>query len=92
MPRSIRQALMCHGDLSLYSFMWRDNQEQPKPLALMDHMCVDWDNLLNWATERSFSLYGGLLTNEFSSELSVSKSRSCDTNEITEKVYIPDEQ
>jgi hypothetical protein len=57
---------MCHGDMSLYSYKWLPTQHMPKPLTQMDHICIDWDKMMDWATERSFSLYDGLLTSPYS--------------------------
>ncbi|WYZ42053.1 hypothetical protein EsH8_V_000948 [Colletotrichum jinshuiense] len=54
-------ALMCHGDMSLYRFSWLPDQEKPKPLAHMPHICVDWNKMQSWAVERSFSMKEGLL-------------------------------
>lgn len=63
---SIRQALMCQGDLALYHYEWTPGREHPLPIAQMEHICVDWDGLMTWAARRSFSIYDGLLTNPFS--------------------------
>ncbi|KAH8890658.1 hypothetical protein GQ53DRAFT_650157 [Thozetella sp. PMI_491] len=60
---NLRQSIMCQGDLSLYRYKWLPTQDMPKPLAHMDHVCVDWDHLMEWAAERSFSIHDGLLTN-----------------------------
>lgn len=52
---------MCQGDLSLYRYIWKPARAKPMPIAKMDHVCVNWDNVMAWATERSFSLDEGLL-------------------------------
>lgn len=59
---------MCQGDMSLYSYKWLPTQDMPKPLTQMDHVCIDWDKMMDWAAERSFSLYDGLLTSPYSGQ------------------------
>lgn len=54
---------MCQGDLSLYTYEWLPGREKPMPIAQMDHLCVNWNNLMDWATKRSFALDDKLLTN-----------------------------
>lgn len=53
----IRQALMCHADTSIVTFDWRPNWRRPWPNFSVDHTCVDWDALDDWAAERSFSAF-----------------------------------
>jgi hypothetical protein len=54
---------MCQGDLSLYSYEWLPARNKPMPIAQMDHICIDWDSMMEWAAERSFRLEDRLLTN-----------------------------
>lgn len=53
---------MCQGDMSLYRFEWLPGKKEPHPFASMDHVCVNWDSVQDWATKRSFSLEAGLFT------------------------------
>ncbi|CZS99545.1 hypothetical protein WAI453_002468 [Rhynchosporium graminicola] len=60
---TIRQALMCHGDMSLYYFYWptsegRSTHAYPRHVGHKEHMCVDWDNLQSEAHKRHFSISG----------------------------------
>jgi hypothetical protein len=54
---------MCQGDLSLYHYDWIPGREKPLPVAQMDHICIDWDRMIEWASERSFGMGDRLLTN-----------------------------
>ena len=58
---SLRQAIMCQGDMALYRYEWISGNPYPHPYASMDHICVDWEVLQSWAAERSFQLGDGLL-------------------------------
>lgn len=58
---SIRQAIMCQGDLSLYHYKWIPGRAKPMPLASQQHVCIDWDNMIEWSAERTFSLNDRLL-------------------------------
>jgi len=53
---SLRQAIMCQGDMSLYSYKWLPGKKNPYPVAGMEHVCVDWDKLQAWAEERYFDV------------------------------------
>ncbi|KAH7386443.1 hypothetical protein BKA64DRAFT_646002 [Cadophora sp. MPI-SDFR-AT-0126] len=78
-PRhSIRQALMCQGDMSLYYFYWpesegRNKRPFPRHIGHKEHVCVNWDRLQAVAHERRFSLLGEkkMLINPFFPEASL---------------------
>ncbi|KAF2236011.1 hypothetical protein EV356DRAFT_543004 [Viridothelium virens] len=53
----IRQALMCHADISVFTYDWIPSYRKPLPNFKVAHECVDWELLGNWTRERSFSLY-----------------------------------
>lgn len=57
--------------LLLYSYTWLPGKEKPMPIAGMDHICIDWDNMMKWAAGRSFSLDDKLLTHPDSSKYSI---------------------
>ena len=53
----LRQAAMCHGDVSLTTFVWDTAQSLPilSPKRV-PHKCVDWAQLESFAKDRSVSL------------------------------------
>ena len=53
----LRQALMCHADTSVVTFDWKPQYRRPWPNFSIDHTCVNWEALDNWASARSFSAY-----------------------------------
>ncbi|KAK4870691.1 hypothetical protein LT330_005039 [Penicillium expansum] len=53
----IRQTLMCHADISIYTYDWIPNYRKPWPNFRVDHECVNWELLDDWAKEHSFSIY-----------------------------------
>ena len=53
----IRQALMCHADTSIVTFDWKPQYRRPWPNFSIDHTCVKWEALDDWASERSFSAF-----------------------------------
>ena len=53
----IRQALMCHADTSAVTFDWKPQYRRPWPNFSVDHTCVNWEALDDWASERSFSAF-----------------------------------
>lgn len=53
---SIRQNLMCHADLSVMTFHWVEDSEDPKPNFKYEHECVNWKALEGWASKRAFDI------------------------------------
>ncbi|SPN99265.1 uncharacterized protein DNG_02302 [Cephalotrichum gorgonifer] len=62
---NLRQAIMCQGDLALYTYEWLPEQDEPNIIAGMQHVCVDFNKVMDWARKRSFSIYDGLLQNPY---------------------------
>lgn len=56
---------MCQGDMSLYTYRWLPEQDEPDIIAGMEHMCVDFDKVMEWSKERSFSINDGLLQSPY---------------------------
>lgn len=49
----LRQAAMCHGDMSLVGFDWEREKEKPvMSLRRSPHMCVDWEQFMLSMKER----------------------------------------
>ncbi|KAE9980783.1 hypothetical protein EG328_012031 [Venturia inaequalis] len=49
----LRQAILCHGDTSLFTVRWSEGSRIPRADFSNEHTCVDWDALNSWAGERS---------------------------------------
>ena len=48
----LRSAAMCHGDTTLTTFRW-GNQERPEPdIRSAEYRCVDWDALMDSVERR----------------------------------------
>ncbi|KAK5997739.1 Transacylase cctO-like protein [Cladobotryum mycophilum] len=45
----LRQVLMCHGDIAVQTFGWRDDYRWPWPNFRVDHECRNWDAIMEWA-------------------------------------------
>lgn len=48
---------MCKGDVSLVTFSWVDNDRAPKPNFEVEHECVNWERMDNWAKEHRFDIF-----------------------------------
>lgn len=59
---------MCNADMSLYTYKWLPEQEEPDIVVGMEHVCADWDRLMDWAQERSFFLSDRLLKSPYRGE------------------------
>lgn len=59
---TLRQVLMCHGDIALMTYDWIDDYRWPWPNFHADHECRRWDLLEQWSAEHSVrSLKGPIL-------------------------------
>lgn len=59
---------MCQGDMALYTYKWLPEVDEPYIIAGKQHMCADFDRIMDWASERSFSLNDKLLQNPYRGE------------------------
>lgn len=58
----LRQAAMCHGDVSLTTYRWTDDSPLPVADFASPKVCVNWDALADWQRERLWDpLVPGLL-------------------------------
>jgi hypothetical protein len=48
----VTQNLMCHGDASMFPFVWMESQRLPYPDMSVEKKCVDFDALKRWRNER----------------------------------------
>jgi hypothetical protein len=48
---------MCKGDVSLVTFSWVDNDRAPKPNFEVEHECVNWEKMDNWAKDHRFDIF-----------------------------------
>ncbi|KAH6854703.1 hypothetical protein B0I37DRAFT_349988 [Chaetomium sp. MPI-CAGE-AT-0009] len=57
----LRQASMCHGDVTVTSFKWLHDAQghaiEPTTKEGALHRCVKWDNLQTWARSRRVDLF-----------------------------------
>lgn len=59
----LRQVIMCHGDISLHTYEWKDDYRWPWPSMQTEHQCRNWDKLMLWSKEHSVpSLTGPILS------------------------------
>jgi len=48
----LRQAAMCHGDVSITTYYWKPDDRLPVADFDAPHACVNWDALASWQNER----------------------------------------
>lgn len=59
----ILQGVMCHGDITLQTFTWKDDYRWPWPNFNMEHECKSWDSITEWASQHSVpSLVGPIVS------------------------------
>lgn len=59
----LRQVIMCHGDVSLHPYQWKDDYRWPWPSMRTEHQCRNWDSLMAWSKEHYIpSLTGPILS------------------------------
>jgi hypothetical protein len=59
----LRQVIMCHGDVSLHTYGWKDNYRWPWPSMRTEHQCRNWDRLMSWSKDHYIpSLTGPILS------------------------------
>ncbi|KAH8699312.1 tat pathway signal sequence [Talaromyces proteolyticus] len=59
----LRQVIMCHGDISLHTYEWKDDYRWPWPSMRTEHQCRNWDKLMVWSKEHYLpSLTGPILS------------------------------
>ena len=52
---SIRESIMCHGDVSVNVWQWDEEEKWSKPHFDNVHMCRSHDSLLGWAKDHSLA-------------------------------------
>jgi hypothetical protein len=59
----LRQVIMCHGDVSLHTYEWKDDYRWPWPSMQTTHQCRNWDRLMDWSQDHNIpSLTGPILS------------------------------
>lgn len=53
---TLRQTLMCHGDISLLTYNWVEGREMPYPNFNTVHTCKKWDTLIDWNMNRDVTV------------------------------------
>ncbi|KAI0440083.1 hypothetical protein F4803DRAFT_578091 [Xylaria telfairii] len=51
----VRNALMCHLDIAMGSYEWKEGEAKPWPNFVIRRECRDWDMLQDWAQKNSAS-------------------------------------
>ncbi|KAJ6784142.1 hypothetical protein PWT90_04172 [Aphanocladium album] len=51
----LRQSAMCHGDIGLITYIWREDSIQPVVNAT-SHQCINWDKLYGWSQDRAVDM------------------------------------
>ncbi|KAH8821356.1 hypothetical protein F5884DRAFT_827610 [Xylogone sp. PMI_703] len=49
----LRQAILCHADISLFTLEWSEAEPMPRADFSHEHICKDWRRIFEWAGERS---------------------------------------
>ena len=47
---------MCNADVTLMTFEWIPNFEKPWANFNVEHQCVDWNTIFDWAMRRSITM------------------------------------
>ena len=53
----LRQSLMCHPDLNIYTYPWVSRHDQAWGNLASGHRCVDWDHFHGWAQNNLMTYY-----------------------------------
>ncbi|EMR64860.1 hypothetical protein UCREL1_8172 [Eutypa lata UCREL1] len=53
---TLRQTLMCHGDITLLTYNWVEGREMPYPNFNTLHTCKKWDKLIEWNMHRDVTV------------------------------------
>ncbi|KAI9683739.1 MAG: hypothetical protein M1822_005929 [Bathelium mastoideum] len=53
---TLRQTIMCHGDISLLTYNWVEGREMPYPNFNTIHTCKKWDRLTEWNMKRDVTV------------------------------------
>jgi len=51
------QGVKCHGDTTPLTYRWGHAQAIPLANLTSPHECVNFDNIVNWAKERSVDVF-----------------------------------
>ncbi|KAH8746326.1 hypothetical protein BGZ57DRAFT_917816 [Hyaloscypha finlandica] len=49
----LRQAILCHADVSLFTLEWSQDMPMPRADFSHEHTCKDWRRIFEWAGQRS---------------------------------------
>lgn len=61
MLHRLRQAAMCHADMTLMTYEWWDRSPHPQVVHGSAHVCANWDKLTNWIQNHNFNSHGDIL-------------------------------
>lgn len=49
----LRQTIMCHGDVALHTYSWKDDYRWPWPAMETTHQCRNWNKLMEWSKQHA---------------------------------------
>ena len=52
----LRKSAMCHGDVGIVTYQWKDGQQKPSASATA-HKCINWERLVEWTDERTVDMF-----------------------------------
>lgn len=53
---TLRQTIMCHGDISLLTYNWVEGRDMPYPNFNTLHTCKKWETLTRWNMQRDITV------------------------------------
>ncbi|OAX82926.1 hypothetical protein ACJ72_02714 [Emergomyces africanus] len=51
----LRKSAMCHSDVGIITYNWKQGSLKPKATATI-HQCADWSRITEWSSSRSFNM------------------------------------
>ncbi|KAG5288606.1 DUF3328 superfamily domain-containing protein [Histoplasma capsulatum var. duboisii H88] len=51
----LRKSAMCHSDVGIITYNWKQGSLKPKATATT-HQCADWSRITQWSSSRSFNM------------------------------------
>ncbi|KKZ64330.1 hypothetical protein EMCG_09714 [[Emmonsia] crescens] len=51
----LRKSAMCHSDVGVITYNWKQGSLKPKATATT-HQCADWSHITQWSSSRSFNM------------------------------------
>lgn len=52
----LRKSAMCHGDVGIITYQWKDFNSKPDANGTA-HKCINWKRLVEWTAERTVDMF-----------------------------------